>query len=66
MADQSISVTRKKVGRPATGEARGVTTRLPDKLLARLDALAERLGIERSTLVREYIERGVKRDERNR
>jgi hypothetical protein len=51
----SITVKRKKRGRPATGTDPLVGVRLPQDVIAKLDAWAEGQGVNRSEAVRKAI-----------
>lgn len=58
---------RRGPGRPPLeGGAVVLYVRLPAELAARLAAVVERRGETQADVVREYIERSVKRDERRR
>lgn len=62
MADKSTkNVTRKLPGRPATGHDKVYTVRLPESLVERADAVAEQAGVKRSDVIRDGLEREVKR-----
>jgi hypothetical protein len=58
---KSIKEIPKKRGRPATGKDPLVTARLPQDMIASLDAYAERDGVTRSEVMRRLIEAGLKR-----
>jgi len=57
---KSISVVRKKRGRPATGTDPLLTVRAPTILIEAIDAWATKEGIARSEAVRRLIEVGLK------
>ena len=56
---KSITVLPKKRGRPATGRDPLITARLPAALLEALDNWAEKNGVPRSELVRQFVEAGL-------
>jgi hypothetical protein len=58
---RSISVVRKKRGRPATGTDPLLTVRAPAELIEAIDAWAAKEGVARSEAVRQLIEAGLKR-----
>src|SRR5258705_110349 len=59
MMAKSISVKRKKRGRPATGTDPLVGVRLPEATIKALDAWAAGKNISRSEAIREFIDRGL-------
>ena len=56
---KSISVIRKKPGRPATGTDPLLTVRAPAELIAAIDAWAKKEQLARSEAVRRLIEIGL-------
>jgi hypothetical protein len=60
MMAKSISVKRKKRGRPATGTDPLVGVRLPEATIKAVDAYAADKNISRSEAIREFIDRGLK------
>jgi len=58
---KSISVVRKKRGRPATGTDPLLTVRAPAELIAAINAWAAKAKLARSEAVRQLIEAGLKR-----
>jgi hypothetical protein len=60
MAKSTISVNKKRGrGRPATGHDKAVAVRLPEEVLARVDAWAADNEASRSDALRVLIERGL-------
>jgi hypothetical protein len=58
---KSISVKRKKKGRPATGTDPLVGVRIPVELIAEIDAWAMPEQLTRSEAIRRLVELGLKR-----
>jgi predicted DNA binding CopG/RHH family protein len=56
----SIPVTRKKRGRPATGQDPTITVRLAPETISAVEGWAERRGISRSEAIRHMIEATIK------
>jgi Arc/MetJ-type ribon-helix-helix transcriptional regulator len=56
---KSISVKRKRRGRPATGVDPLVGVRLPSEMLSRLDRWATDVGLNRSEAIRRLLERTI-------
>jgi hypothetical protein len=56
---KSISVEPKKRGRPATGKDPLVGLRIPDALIAQIDAWAARHDVTRSEAIRTFIEQAL-------
>ena len=57
---KSISVTpKKKRGRPATGRDPHVTARMPEDLIASIEAWAAKNGVDRSEAIRRLVELGL-------
>jgi hypothetical protein len=57
---KSISVKRKKRGRPATGTDPLVGVRLHEATIKAIDAWAVKHDMSRSEAIREFIDRGLK------
>lgn len=61
MAKASDNVIPKKRGRPATGRDPLVALRLPEPLIAKVDDAAKADGTSRSEVIRDAVERDMKR-----
>lgn len=57
---KSISVTRKRPGRPPTGVDPHVTARLPKDLIDKLEDWAKVENLSRSEAIRRLLELGLK------
>jgi hypothetical protein len=57
---KSIKVRPKKRGRPATGKDPQITTRMPSKLIADVEAWAAANTTTRSEAIRRLVELGLK------
>lgn len=57
---KSISVKR-KVGRPATGVDRLVAARMPEDMIASIEAWAAKNRVDRSEAIRRLVELGLKK-----
>jgi hypothetical protein len=57
---KSISVKRKKVGRPATGTEPLYGVRMSDELMVRIESWAEEISVTRSEAIRRLVELGLK------
>jgi Arc/MetJ-type ribon-helix-helix transcriptional regulator len=62
--DKSISVKRKKRGRPATGVDPLVGIRLPPEMIRQLDELAAAQASNRSEVIRHLLEQALRRKRR--
>jgi Arc/MetJ-type ribon-helix-helix transcriptional regulator len=58
---KSISVKRKKRGRPATGVDPLVGVRLPPKMIEQIDELAAAQSTNRSEAIRELLQKALER-----
>jgi hypothetical protein len=58
---KSISVIPKKRGRPATGRDPAIPVRLPPEMVEQLEELASRRKTTRSQVIRELLEKALKR-----
>jgi hypothetical protein len=58
---KSITVKRKKRGRPATGVDPLVGVRLPPKMLEQIDGLAAAQATTRSEAIRELLQKALER-----
>lgn len=58
---RSIKEIPKKRGRPATGKDPLITMRLPEEMIAQLDARAAAANVSRSEIVRRMIEAGLRK-----
>lgn len=59
--NDAIDVIPKKRGRPATGRDPLVAIRLPEETVAKVDEIAQADGSSRSVVIRQAIEREIKR-----
>jgi len=55
-----LRLSKRKLGRPATGHDPLVSARIPQHLRDELDAWAKRRGISRSVAIRRLLEGSVK------
>jgi predicted DNA-binding protein len=58
---KSISVIPKKRSRPATGRDPAIPVRLPPEMVEQLEELASRRKTTRSQVIRELLEKALKR-----
>lgn len=61
MSDATVSVKQKRRGRPPTGRDPLVGIRLPVETVAKVDEIAQADGSSRSVVIRQAIEREIKR-----